>query len=497
MEMEGKRNEWNALNRREFLWKTGGGFGGLALGFLLGKESALAGETIVTGGASGFLQFPQRAKRVVQLFMAGAASHVDTFDYKPELRRRHGQKWDPGETVELFQSSPGNTFASPWSFQPYGQCGKYFSEVVAPLGKCADRMAFIHNLVGKTGVHSQATYLQSTGFQQPGFPGMGAWVSYALGSLNDNLPTFVVLPDPRGFASNGPKNWGSAFLPAEHQGTTIFPGRENPIADLHPPDNGYITKAGDAAGFALLKRLNEKHAASRDDGRLEARIRSYELAAKMQMEAPEALDISQEPNFILEMYGLDHGKQSFEAQINPLEETDYFSRKCLVARRLLERGVRFVQIWSGNDNGFPRRNWDSHEDVQRDHGPLAWGMATGAAALIQDLAQRGMLEDTLILWTTEFGRMPCAQGSKGRDHNPFCFTNWLCGGGIKGGTTAGESDLWGFRPQDRRRPTLVYDVHATILHLMGIDHEKLSYRHNGMDRRLTDVHGRVLYDLIA
>lgn len=497
MEMEGKRNEWNALNRREFLWKTGGGFGGLALGFLLGKESAFAGETIVTGGATGFLQFPQRAKRVVQLFMAGAASHVDTFDYKPELRRRHGQKWDPGETVELFQSSPGNTFASPWSFQPYGQCGKYFSEVVAPLGKCADRMAFIHNLVGKTGVHSQATYLQSTGFQQPGFPGMGAWVSYALGSLNDNLPTFVVLPDPRGFASNGPKNWGSAFLPAEHQGTTIFPGRENPIADLHPPDNGYITKASETAGFALLKRLNEKHAASRDDGRLEARIRSYELAAKMQMEAPEALDISQEPNFILKMYGLDHGKQSFEAQINPLEETDYFSRKCLVARRLLERGVRFVQIWSGNDNGFPRRNWDSHEDVQRDHGPLAWGMATGAAALIQDLAQRGMLEDTLILWTTEFGRMPCAQGSKGRDHNPFCFTNWLCGGGIKGGTTAGESDLWGFRPQDRSRSTLVYDVHATILYLMGVDHEKLTYRHNGMDRRLTDVHGHVLYDLIA
>ena len=489
--MEGKRNEWNALNRREFLWKTGGGFGGLALSFLLGKESALA------SGASGFLQFPQRAKRVVQLFMAGAASHVDTFDYKPELRRRHGQKWDPGESVELFQSSPGNIFASPWAFQPYGQCGKYLSDIVAPLRKCVDWMAFIHNLVGKTGVHSQATYLQSTGFQRPGFPGMGAWVSYALGSLNDNLPTFVVLPDPRGFASNGPKNWGAAFLPAEHQGTAIFPGRENPIADLHPPDNGYITKASESAGFALLKRLNEEHASRRVDGRLEARIRSYELAAKMQMEAPEALDISQEPDFILKMYGLDHGRQRFEAQINSIEETDYFSRKCLVARRLLERGVRFVQIWSGNDNGFPRRNWDSHEDVQRDHGPLAWGMATGAAALIQDLAQRGMLGDTLILWTTEFGRMPCAQGSKGRDHNPFCFTNWLCGGGIKGGTTAGESDLWGFRPQDRSHPTLVYDVHATILYLMGIDHEKLTYRHNGMDRRLTDVHGRVLYDLIA
>ncbi len=489
--MKTKTDRSHFVNRREFLWTTGGGFGSLALSWLLGREGALA------GGASGFHRFPPRARRVVQLFMAGAASHVDTFDYKPELRRQHGQKWDPGETVELFQSSLGNTFASPWAFQPYGQCGKYLSEIVAPLGACVDRMAFIHNLVGKTGVHSQATYLQSTGFQLPGFPGMGAWVSYALGNLNDNLPAFVVLPDHRGFASNGPKNWGAAFLPAEHQGTAIFPGRENPIADLRPTASSYITEASDADGLALLKRLNEQHAAERIDGRLRARIRSYELAARMQLSAPEALDLSREPAHILKMYGLDHGRQTFEPQINPLEETDYFSRKCLIARRLLERGVRFVQVWSGNDNGFPRRNWDSHEDIQRDHGPLAWGMATGAAALIQDLAQRGMLEDTLILWTTEFGRMPCAQGSKGRDHNPFCFTNWLCGGGIQGGMTAGKSDLWGFRPQDRSRPTLVHDVHATILYLMGIDHERLTYRHNSIDRRLTDVHGRVLHDLIA
>ncbi|MDA7511362.1 DUF1501 domain-containing protein, partial [Verrucomicrobia bacterium] len=192
-----------------------------------------------------------------------------------------------------------------------------------------------------------------------------------------------------------------------------------------------------------------------------------------------------------------HGKQTFDPQINPLEETDYFSRKCLTARRLLERGVRFVQIWSGNDNGFPRRNWDSHEDIKRDHGPLALGMANGASALIKDLEQRGMLEDTIILWTTEFGRMPCAQGGKGRDHNPFCFTNWLCGGGIKGGATVGNSDIWGFRPENRQNPTMVYDLHATILHLMGIDHERLTFRHNGIDRRLTDVHGHLIPDLIA
>ena len=217
----------------------------------------------------------------------------------------------------------------------------------------------------------------------------------------------------------------------------------------------------------------------------------------MQLAAPEALDLAGEPEHILRMYGLDHIPAAFPAEINAEEETIAFSRKCLVARRLLERGVRFVQIWSGNDNGFPRRNWDSHEDVARDHGPLARGMARGAAALIQDLRQRGLLDDTLILWTTEFGRMPSTQGGKGRDHNPYCFTNWLCGGGIKGGVTVGESDQWGYKPVDREHPTLVYDLHATILHQLGIDHTQLTFRHNGIDRRLTDVHGHVIHDLIA
>ncbi len=495
--MNPPENQSPELSRREFLWRAGGGFGGLALSYMLGRDSLLAAGGANSRGEVGQWRFP-KAKRVVQLFMGGAASHVDTFDYKPALFRKNGEKWDPGETVELFQSSPGATFAPPWSFQPYGQCGKPLSEVVAPLGECVDQMAFVHNLVGKTGVHSQATYLQSTGFQIPGFPGMGAWVSYALGSMNDNLPTFVVLPDHRGFASNGPKNWSAAFLPTEHQGTTIFPGRENPIADLHAPkDAPYISSESDSAGLEVLRRLNEKHASQRLDGRLSARIQSYELAARMQLSAPDALDLSKEPSHVMKLYGLDHGRQTFDSVINPLEETDYFSKKCLVARRLLERGVRFVQIWSGNDNGFPRRNWDSHEDIKRDHGPLALGMAHGASALIRDLAQRGMLDDTVILWTTEFGRMPCAQGSKGRDHNPFCFTNWLCGGGIKGGVTVGNSDEWGFRPEDRTRPTMVYDIHATILHLMGIDHERLTFRHNGIDRRLTDVHGHVIEGLLG
>jgi hypothetical protein len=373
------------------------------------------------------------------------------------------------------------------------------SEVVAPLGAVADDLAFVHNMVGKSGVHSQATFLQTTGFLLPGFPGMGCWVSYGLGSLNENLPTFVVLPDHRGFASNGVKNWDSAFLPSQHAGTIIYPGSETPIADLFPHRVGaYVRREGERAAQRLMERFNRQHAAERPgDQRLDARIRGYELAARMQLAAPEALDLKDEPAHVLRLYGLDHVPDSWPKEINDAEETVHFSQKCLAARRLLERGVRFVQIWSGNDNGFPRRNWDSHEDIHRDHGPLSLGMARGAAALIQDLKLRGMLDDTLILWTTEFGRMPSSQGGKGRDHNPYVFTNWLCGGGIKGGVTVGESDQWGYKPLDRDHPTQVYDIHATILRLLGIDHTRLTWRNNGIDRRLTDVHGHVIEGLLA
>ena len=475
------------MSRREFLWQSGGGLGGIALASLLAQEQGLAGT-----------HHPARAKRVVQLFMAGAASHIDLFDFKPELVKRHGQPSSFGETVETFQDGLGPWLKPVWDFKPYGGCGKQLSEVVADLGPCVDDMAFVHNMVGKTGVHSSATLLQATGFQSPGFPGMGCWVSYGLGSMNENLPTFVVLPDHRGYASNGPKNWDTAFLPSEHQGTVIFPGAEIPVADLMPGKNDYITAQSETAGLALIQQLNKEHAHERPgDSRLDARIKSYELAARMQLAAPEALELSGETKETLRLYGLDHGKSSFDTEINPIEEADAFGRKCLVARRLLERGVRFVQIWSGNDNGFPRRNWDSHEDVERDHGPLARGMARGASALIQDLKQRGMLEDTIILWTTEFGRMPSSQGGKGRDHNPYVFTNWLAGGGIKGGVSYGPSDEFGYKPLDRDNPTQVYDIHATILHLLGIDHTKLTVRNNGIDRRLTDVHGHVIPELLA
>ncbi len=482
-------------SRREFLWSSGGGLGGIALAALLGRQGLLAAETPAVGRP----HFAPKAKRVVQLFMAGGASHIDLFDYKPELIKRHGQPSNFGEHVEAFQDGLGPWLRPVWDFRPYGRCGKMLSEVVAPLGAVVDEIAFVHNLVGKTGVHSQGTLLQTTGFNRPGFPGMGCWVSYGLGGMNENLPTFVVLPDHRGLASNGTKNWDSAFLPSKHQGVVIYPGTPTPIADLFPAKQGdFVTRASDAAGLALAGELNQAHAATRPgDERLESRIRSYELAARMQLAAPEALDLSREPPHILKLYGLDHPHTAYGRDINPVEETDYFARKCLVARRLLERGVRFVQIWSGNDNGFPRRNWDSHEDVERDHGPLALGMARGAAALIQDLKQRGLLDDTIILWTTEFGRMPSSQGGKGRDHNPYVFTNWLCGGGIKPGISYGPSDEWGYKPLDRTNPTQVYDVHATILRLLGIDHERLTFRHDGIDRRLTDVHGHVISELLA
>jgi hypothetical protein len=475
------------MDRREFLWQFGGGLGGVALASLLGREGVLAAP-----------HHPARARRVVQLFMSGAASQCDTFDYKPRLVKDHGKPWDPGEKVELFQSTPGNTMKSPWKWRQYGRSGKWVNDCVAPLGACVDDLAFVHNMVSKSNVHGPATFLQATGFVLPGFPGMGAWVSYGLGKLTDELPTFVVLPDPRGFPPGGPKNWSAGFLPAQHQGTMIRTGAKDPVADLFPPRDSFVTPGGDRAGRSVLEQLNRKHEAERPgDSRLDARIRSYELAAKMQLSAPEVLDLSKEPAHVLKMYGLDSPELKVEVKLDEQQEVRYFGLNCLIARRLLERGVRFVQVWSGADNGFPRRNWDSHEDVERDHWPLGRGMATGAAALIRDLKQRGLLDDTVVLWTTEFGRMPCSQGNRGRDHNPFVFTNWLAGGGVKGGVTYGESDEWSYKPSDPKKATTVYDVHATVLHLLGIDHEKLTVRHNGIDRRLTDVHGHVLKELLA
>jgi hypothetical protein len=466
----------SSLDRRSFLWHAGG-LGGIALAHLLGADGLLAAP-------SKGLHHRATAKRVVQLFMSGAASQCDTFDYKPELIRRHGQKFDPGGKVELFQSTPGAVMRSPWKWKQHGQCGKYVSGLVPHLAACVDDIAFIHSMVSKSNVHGPATFMQATGFVLPGFPAMGAWVSYGLGSLNENLPAFVVLPDARGYAPNGPANWGAGFLPAAYQGTMVRAGAKNPIFDLFPPEGSFITRPSEADGLALLQKLNRAHQAQRaGDSRLDARIASYELAARLQLSAPEVLDLSRESAATRKLYGLDE----------PI--TEDFGRNCLLARRLLERGVRFVQVWSGADNGFPRRNWDSHEDLAKDHGEMGASMDKPAAALLKDLKARGLLDDTIVLWTTEFGRMPCSQGAKGRDHNPFTFTTWLAGGGIRGGVTYGASDGWSY--QAAEHPTYCYDVHATVLHLLGIDHEKLTFRHNGIDRRLTDVHGHVIQEILA
>ena len=456
------------MQRRDFLWNFGGGLGGIALARML------SGET----------HFPAKAKRVVQLFMSGAASQCDTFDYKPELIRRNGEKFDPGGKVELFQSTPGAVMKSPWDWKPRGRCGKWISDLTPHIGSCADQIAFVHSMIAKSNVHGPATFMQNTGFVLPGFPSMGSWISYGLGSMNENLPTFIVLPDSRGYAPNGPGNWSAGFLPAAHQGTMIRASSANPIYDLFPPKDSYITPESEAANWSLLREMNHDHSAAREgDSRLEARIASYEMAAKLQLSAPGVLDIAGESEATRKLYGLDR------------EVTQDFGRNCLIARRLLERGVRFVQVWSGADNGFPRRNWDSHENLAKDHGEMAAGMDQPAAALIKDLDARGLLDDTIVFWTTEFGRMPCSQGAKGRDHNPFAFTVWLAGGGIKGGVSYGASDEWSYKVAEK--PTYCYDVHATVLRLLGIDHTRLTYRHNGIDRRLTDVHGQVIPELLA
>jgi hypothetical protein len=303
--------------------------------------------------------------------------------------------------------------------------------------------------------------------------------------MNENLPVFVVLPDPRGVPPNGPANWGAGFLPAAHQATTIRVGSPNPIYDLKPPvDAKFITPEGEKDTLAVLQKVNERHLHGREgDSRLDARIASYEMAARLQLSAPEVLDISGETDATKQLYGLDE------------EITSDLARRCLVARRLLERGVRFVQIWSGADNGFPRRNWDSHENIGKDHGEMGTALDKTVAGLIKDLKARGLFDDTIVYWTTEFGRMPCSQGSKGRDHNPFGFTSWLAGGGIRGGVTYGATDEWSFKAVDN--PVYCYDVHASVLHLLGIDHTRLTFRHNGIDRRLTDVHGSLIKEIMA
>jgi hypothetical protein len=473
------------LSRRDLLWQIGGGLGGIALAQLLGRDGLLgAASPSPRADLNGGLHHRAKARRVIQLFMNGGASQMDTFDHKPMLAKKHGQKFDPGAgvRVEAVTSTPGAVLKCPFPFKQHGQCGRWVSSVFPHLAGCVDDLAMLFGVASKTNVHGPASYMMNTGFTLPGFPCMGAWLSYGLGNLTDNLPTFVVLPDPRGLPYNNLGNFSSGFLPVVHQGTVLKLGDPNPIPALHPPKTArYITRSGEKEGLDLLGALNRDHAARhRGDTRLEGRISAYELAARMQQSAPEALDLAREPRKLRDLYGVD----------DPI--TGPFARSCLTARRLCERGVRFVQVWSGA--GGPSNNWDNHNSIITELPAIARTVDRPIAALLRDLKARGLLEDTLVVWSTEFGRQPFSQGSQGRDHNGGTGVAWLAGAGIKGGSSAGQSDEWGWRAV---KTLYSYDVHATILHLLGIDHEKLTYRHNGSDRRLTDVHGHVIRDILA
>ena len=482
------------LSRRDFLWRFGGGLGGVALAHLLGRNGLLAADepailTPASAALKGVLRngphHPARAKRVIQLFMNGGASQMDLFDYKPGLLKRHGQKFDPGtgERVEAATSEPGTVLKPTFEFRQHGQCGRWVSSLLPHVATRVDDMAFLMAMVSKTNVHGPGSYLMNTGFLLPGFPCAGAWVSYALGCDTDNLPAFVVLPDPRGLPYNQKGNFSSGFLPVTHQGTVINTGASEPVPHLRAPASmKYITPAAERDGLDLLRKLNRAHCAANDaDSRLEARIQAYELAAKMQLSAPETFDLTGETEATRRLYGLDE------------KATEDFGRRCLLGRRLLERGVRFVQIWSGA--GGPTNNWDNHSSIAKELPPMCAATDKPTAGLLQDLEVRGMLDDTLVLWNTEFGRMPFSQGSEGRDHNGGTFVAWMAGGGVKGGAACGESDEWSWKAA--KSPTTTYDFHATVLHLLGIDHQKLTCRHNGADRRLTDVHGEVVSEILA
>jgi hypothetical protein len=458
--------------RRNFLWQLGGGFGGLALTQLFAREAIAAGVS----------HHPARVKRIIQLFMTGGASPMDLFDYKPELERLHGQMLGPKEKPEGFTAPAGAIMKSPFPFKQHGQSGRWVSNQFPEQARLVDEMAFLMAMTSKTNVHGPGTYMMNSGFLLPGFPCMGAWISYALGNLTDNLPTFVVLPDAKGLPYNQRGCFSAGFLPAMHQGTVIHAASPRPVPDLFPSEKfKFASPTNDSAGLALLQRMNRAHAEqNRGDSRLDARIASYELAARMQIAAPEAFDVMREHESVRQSYGLDQ------------KVTEDFGRRCLLAARLVERGVRFVQVWSGPQGATG--NWDNHGSIPNELPPMAASVDRPIAALLRDLRSRGLDKDTLVIWTTEFGRTPFAQGSTGRDHNGGTFVTWLWGAGIRPGVAHGRSDDWGYQAAENK--TYCYDLHATVLHLLGIDHEKLTMRQNGIDRRLTDVHGHVIREVL-
>jgi hypothetical protein len=469
------------LSRRHFLWNAAGGLGGIALAWMLHRDARAAERNT---GAGTLPHFPPRARRVVQIFCAGGVSHIDTFDYKPGLARFHGKTLEGKGENKGFFGQPGRVMQSPFEFRPHGQCGHPVSSLLPHLAGLVDELTFIHSLVARSNNHTPASFQMNTGFTMNGFPSMGAWLSYGLGTENENLPAFVVLPDQRGLPAGGSINWTAGFLPAHHQGVGFRTVSPEPIPDLKTP--AQISPSARAIGAKLIEQMNRDFAeAHPGDTAFAARLRSYELAARMQLSIPEATDLTGESEATKRLYGLDQ------------EASRGFGQNCLLARRLLERGVRFVQLFNGGAFGSPRINWDGHENVEENHRNQAATMDKPVAGLVRDLKQRGMLDDTLVIWNTEFGRGPATQGinSPGRDHHPDAFTCFLAGAGVKRGFSYGASDEVGYFASEN--PVSIYDFHATILHVLGIDHEKLTFYHNGINRRLTDVHGHVVEGILA
>jgi len=469
------------LNRRAFLGSFSRGVGGIALTTLLAKQGLLAADAPTSTRKP---HFTPKAKRVLHVFCVGAVSHLDTWDYKPELIKRHGQPMPGSDKLLTFQGENGNLAQSPWKFQPRGKSGKQVSDLIPHLGGCVDDMCFIHSMTSKTNTHGPGEVFMSTGFTQEGYPSMGSWVTYALGTANENLPAYVAIPDPRGVPQAGPIDWNNGFLPAVFQGTAF--NADSPISNLARPKE--VAPGADRATADFLHLLNDEHLKRHpEDAELSARIASYELAGRMQLAAPEVSDLGGESPATRELYGLDD-KNTLLAG---------FGRNCLLARRLLEKGVRFVTLFNGAfAMGEGALNWDGHRQIKSDydrHGPI---LDKPLAGLLKDLKARGLLDDTLVLWTTEFGRMPTFQkGTNGRDHNPKGFTAWLAGAGVKRGFSFGATDDFGYEAV--KDPVSVYDLHATVLHLLGLDHEKLTYYHNGSQRRLTDVHGMVVRGVLT
>jgi hypothetical protein len=470
------------LNRRQFLRNVGGGIGAIALAKILSEENLLSAASITNSKADPLARiaphFEPKVKRVIYLFMHGGPSHVDLWDPKPDLIKYAGQPLPESfGSVMTRRKVAHNPLLPPVKqFRPRGESGIEISDFLPHMSTVADDLCVMRSCHGDSVNHPQSVYQMNTGSILMGRPSLGSWVSYGLGSENQDMPAFVVMPDPEGGLKGGPPAWGSGFLPASYQGTTMRPGA-SPILNLKPPNQ--ISDAQQKSSLDLIQKLNSEHLRNRDfDDSLAARVRSYELAYRMQSAAPDVVDISKESKATLDLYGVGE------------EPTNEFGTRCLLARRMIERGVRFVQVYSGGTNG-----WDAHENVEENHTRYCARTDKPVAGLIKDLKVRGLLEDTLVIWGGEFGRMPMSEQGKGRDHNPWGYSVVFAGGGVKGGMAYGSTDPVGLRAEEN--PIHVHDLHATILHLLGLDHEQLTYLHNGREQRLTDVAGNVVTEILS